>query len=71
MTGLEPETDHILEIACIITDGNLDVISEGPNLVIHQPDDILNKMNEWCRVQHGTVRIQNSYNVNIFIIMHG
>lgn len=53
MTGLNAETDHILEIATIITDDQLNEIDEGPNLVIHQPDEILLNMNPWCLEQHG------------------
>lgn len=44
MTGLEPETDVIVEIAIIVTDGKLKQIIEGPNLVIHAPDEILDNM---------------------------
>ncbi|XP_075975020.1 putative oligoribonuclease [Anticarsia gemmatalis] len=53
MTGLDIERDHILEIACVVTDADLNIIAKGPNLVIHQPDDILNNMNDWCVAQHG------------------
>jgi oligoribonuclease len=53
MTGLDSETDHILEIASLITDGDLNIIAEGPELVIHQPDEVLSQMNEWCVKQHG------------------
>ena len=64
MTGLEPETDHIIEIASLITDGDLNIIEEGPELVIHQPDEILDTMNEWCVKQHGesglTQRVRDS-----------
>ena len=41
MTGLDPETDVIVEIGTLITDDNLVIIAEGPDLVIHQPDSIL------------------------------
>jgi len=44
MTGLNPETDSILEIATIITDGNLNIIEQGPEFVIHQPDTVLDSM---------------------------
>lgn len=44
MTGLEPETDVIVEIAIIVTDGKLERIIEGPNLVIYAPDEILDNM---------------------------
>ena len=53
MTGLEPETDVILEIASIVTDSQLNVLAEGPVFAIHQPDDILDNMNEWCIDHHG------------------
>ncbi|OUS23450.1 oligoribonuclease [Thalassotalea sp. 42_200_T64] len=53
MTGLEPEHDVILEIASIITDGELNILAEGPVFAIHQDDDVLNNMNEWCIKQHG------------------
>lgn len=44
MTGLEPEKDTILEIATIITDGQLNILAEGPQLVIHEPDSVLDAM---------------------------
>jgi oligoribonuclease len=46
MTGLEPETDVIVEIATLITDDDLNIIAEGPDLVIHQSDEILARMNQ-------------------------
>ncbi len=64
MTGLEPETDVILEIATIVTDSQLNVLAEGPSLVIHQPDEVLDNMNAWCIEQHGksglTQRVRDS-----------
>ncbi|XP_049872813.1 probable oligoribonuclease [Pectinophora gossypiella] len=53
MTGLDIEKDHILEIACLVTDAQLNIVAKGPNLIIHQPDDILSSMNPWCVNQHG------------------
>ena len=47
MTGLNPDKDKIVEIATIITDANLDVLAEGPDLVIHQPSEITNNMIAW------------------------
>ena len=47
MTGLEPERDVIIEIATIVTDGDLNVLAEGPVLAIHQPDVLLDAMDEW------------------------
>lgn len=53
MTGLDPQTEHVLEIAALITDAELELIAEGPELIIHQPDAILDKMGEWCTDHHG------------------
>ena len=53
MTGLDPETDTIIEMATVITDGQLHIIAEGPNLVIHQPDAVMAKMSDWCKKHHG------------------
>ncbi|MBU3020837.1 oligoribonuclease [Aestuariibacter sp. A3R04] len=53
MTGLDPETCKVLEIATIVTDPQLNVLAEGPVIAIHQPDDILDGMDEWCTRVHG------------------
>nr|CAB3265531.1 probable oligoribonuclease [Phallusia mammillata] len=53
MTGLDIEKDLIIEMACLITDGNLNIIAESRDLIIHQPDFILDNMNNWCKQQHG------------------
>jgi len=53
MTGLDPDTEHVLEIATIITTGELEIIAEGPDIVVHQPDAVLEAMGEWCREHHG------------------
>lgn len=53
MTGLNHQSDTILEIAAIITDPELNIIATGPNLVIHQSQEILEKMNPWCLETHG------------------
>ncbi|WP_396588491.1 oligoribonuclease [Bermanella sp. R86510] len=53
MTGLEPKTDVIIEIATIVTDGQLNVLAEGPVLAIHQPDSIIDNMDEWNTKTHG------------------
>ena len=47
MTGLDTDNDTILEIATVVTESNLDVVSEGPNYAIHQDDEILNGMDDW------------------------
>jgi oligoribonuclease len=53
MTGLNPDTDVILEIATVVTDSDLNVIAEGPVLAIFQPDEMLNQMDEWNTTHHG------------------
>lgn len=53
MTGLNPEVDRILEIATLVTDKDLNIVAEGPNLIVHQPDAILDAMDEWCTTHHG------------------
>ncbi|XP_029178701.1 probable oligoribonuclease isoform X1 [Nylanderia fulva] len=52
MTGLEVETCHILELACLITDEHLRPVSDCLNIIIHQSDEILENMSDWCKVQH-------------------
>ena len=47
MSGLDTQTDYILEIATIVTDKNLNILGEGPNLVINQPDEVMNNMDNW------------------------
>jgi len=53
MTGLEPDTDKIIEIATIVTDSDLNILEEGPQLVIHQSKAVMDNMNEWCIDHHG------------------
>ncbi|XP_039531519.1 small fragment nuclease [Pimephales promelas] len=53
MTGLDIEKDRIIEMACIVTDSDLNIIAEGPNLIINQPDDLLDGMSDWCKEHHG------------------
>jgi oligoribonuclease len=64
MTGLKPDTDHIIEIATIVTDKDLNTLAEGPVLAIHQPDETLDAMDDWNRRQHGasglTARVRAS-----------
>lgn len=53
MTGLQPETDRLIEIAVVITNADLSVRVEGPVLVIHQSDELLNGMDAWNKGTHG------------------
>ena len=53
MSGLLPDTDRILEIAMIVTDGDLNIVAEGPVLVVHQEDAVLDRMDAWNKGTHG------------------
>ncbi|CEO97777.1 unnamed protein product (mitochondrion) [Plasmodiophora brassicae] len=53
MTGLDPRKDTILEIAVALTDGDLKTVIEGPEIVIHHDEDVLQSMSEWCIENHG------------------
>lgn len=64
MTGLDTNNDAIIEIATIVTDGDLNVLAEGPIIAIHQPDAALEAMDNWNTRQHGgsglTERVRKS-----------
>ena len=53
MSGLYPETCRILEIASVVTDADLAVVASGPDIVVHQPEDVLGAMDDWNRRHHG------------------
>jgi oligoribonuclease len=53
MTGLDPVKDRILEIATLVTDKELNIVAEGPNLAIFQPAEVLQGMDEWNQTHHG------------------
>lgn len=52
MTGLDPAKDAIVEIASLVTDDELEIVAEGPDLVIHQPPDVLAGMDDFVRQMH-------------------
>lgn len=52
MTGLQPDSDRIIEIAMLVTDPQLAVLAEGPVLVVHQPDEVLEAMDSWNKSTH-------------------
>src|SRR5919201_4004710 len=54
MTGLQPDSDRIIEIAMLVTDPQLEVLAEGPVLVIHQPNEVLEAMDTWNKSTHKT-----------------
>jgi oligoribonuclease len=53
MTGLKPEVDRIIEIALVITDGELNTVAEAPVWVVHQSDAVLGGMDAWNQGTHG------------------
>ncbi len=53
MTGLDPQTDSIIEIATVVTDKNLNILAEGPLLAVNQPETVLARMDDWNQKQHG------------------
>ena len=53
MTGLDPTKERIIEVAVLVTDSDLNVIAEGPELVIKQPDELLAQMDAWNQKHHG------------------
>ena len=52
MTGLQPDADRIIEIAMLVTDPQLELVAEGPVLVVHQPDEVLEAMDTWNKSTH-------------------
>lgn len=52
MTGLNPEEDVILEIACVVTDANLNILAQMPSIVIHHTQEVLDKSNDWVKTIH-------------------
>ena len=64
MTGLDPDRERIIEIATLVTDGELEILAEGPNLVVHQSDELLAGMDAWNTKHHGesglTERVRQS-----------
>lgn len=64
MTGLDPDNDVIIEVATLVTDAHLNILAEGPSLAVHQSNEVLDAMDEWCTNQHGrsglTQRVKDS-----------
>jgi oligoribonuclease len=53
MSGLDPDKDRVLEVALVVTDKDLNLVAEGPVLVVHQPDAVLDGMDNWNKGTHG------------------
>lgn len=64
MTGLDPNRERIIEVATLITDANLELVAEGPVLAVHQPEALLDGMDDWNKKTHGDSglieRVRNS-----------
>jgi len=64
MSGLNPDTDHVLEIAVVVTDSQLEVLAEGPVLAVRQSERVLASMDSWNTATHGrsglTARVRAS-----------
>ena len=70
MTGLNPEIDTILEIAVIVTDNNLNVIKEGPSLVIHADDATLDRMHPEIKAMHASSGLTNRVKASKTTLVH-
>jgi len=53
MTGLDPEKERIIEVAVVVTEADLTMVAEGPVLVVHQSDELLDGMDKWNQSTHG------------------
>jgi oligoribonuclease len=53
MTGLYPDSDRVIELACVVTDAHLEVVAEGPVIAVHQSDEVLAGMDKWNTSTHG------------------
>ena len=54
MTGFDPQTNVLIEIAALITDNDLNVVAEGPEIVIHRRKSVMDAMDNWNRSHHGS-----------------
>ncbi|KAG6335487.1 hypothetical protein ID866_3594 [Astraeus odoratus] len=61
MSGLNPKKDRLLEIAVLITDGNLKLVDKGIEFVIKTDRSILDNMDKWCTTQHGKVSVPSPH----------
>jgi len=61
MSGLDPEVCRVLEVAVVITDKDLNTVAEGPVLVIHQSDAVLEAMDAWNKNTHGRSGLINYF----------
>ena len=66
MSGLRPEEDRIIEIAIVITDGELATVAEAPVLVVHQADAVLDGMDAWNKSTHGKSGLIDKVKASMF-----
>jgi oligoribonuclease len=66
MTGLQPDADRIIEMALVVTDGQLTVLAESPVWVVHQPDEVLAAMDSWNRGTHGKSGLIDKVRASVF-----
>jgi len=66
MTGLDQNKHTLIEAAIIITDGNLNVLAESPNIIIHQSDEVLENMEDWPKEHHAMVNIYRLHSINLY-----
>jgi oligoribonuclease len=52
MSGLNPEADRVLEVAIVVTDSQLVTVAESPVKIVHQPDEVLDRMDSWNKSTH-------------------
>jgi oligoribonuclease len=65
MTGLDPDRDRIIEIAIVVTDSQLNTVSEAPVLVVRQPDVVLDGMDEWNKSTHSRTGLIDKVKVSV------
>lgn len=56
LTGLDICKNEIMKIVCLITDDNLNILAEHPEIVIHQPNSLLQSIDDWCQTSHAKVK---------------
>ncbi|CUA84614.1 MULTISPECIES: oligoribonuclease [Gulbenkiania] len=66
MTGLNPDSDRIIEVAVVVTDSHLNVVAESPVYVVHQSDDILNGMDAWNTSTHARTGLTERVRASTF-----
>ncbi|MFN8989804.1 MAG: oligoribonuclease [Betaproteobacteria bacterium] len=66
MSGLSPDNDRVLEVALVVTNGNLDIVAEGPVRVVHQCDAVLDAMDAWNKGTHGRSGLIDRVKASVF-----